>query len=385
MGSRNPYHVAPWWAAACGVQTYGVRRVVLVVVHTVAAGERLLPVAHAIEGEPGVQVVFSQPPGSTGNQVADFLTATEALITPWQRAAHELFDLVIAASPISISTLRGPLLLLPEVSTEGEIVDHIGRRCAPALNRLLRQRADRSDTVVVGLPHSAAVAALRAAAPDTGQHATVVGDPAYDLLLDTLANRRLHRDRLGIRSDERMGLVVSTRGPDSLLGRSPAVLRRIVAELPARGDRLVCHLHPDIWVRHGRRQVLAWAGPLVRDRMRFLRLGQCWHAPVAAADYVIGDHGAVTAYAAATGKPVYLANPVPTTTVNSLGEAVARYGTTLDPAVPLAAQFDWTARPCAPVARLVTSVPSRSVDLLRAECLRLLRITDSARQAVDNH
>ncbi|WP_236650243.1 MULTISPECIES: hypothetical protein [Kutzneria] len=357
---------------------------VLVVVHSVAAGERVLAAARAVEGLPGVQVVFTQSPGPADNRVADFLIGTDALTTPWERAALERFDLVIAASPTSVGTLRGALLLLPEVSTDGEIVDHNGRRCVPALNGLLRQRAVDPDTVVIGLPHDAAVAALQAASPGTRRHAVVIGDPAYDYLLDALAHRDAHRERLGVHRDQRLGIVLSTRGPDSLLGRSPALFGRIAADLPTSGDRLICHLHPDVWVRHGRRQVLAWAGPLVRARMRFLRLGQGWQVPIAAADYVVGDHGALTAYAAATGKPVYLANPVPSTAPDSLGEAVARYGRFLDPAVSLGAQFDWTARPSASVVRRVTSVPGRSADLLRTECLRLLRITDSARQTVDD-
>ena len=381
MGLRDTRYLTPWWAAACGVQTYAVRRVVLVVVHTVATGERMLGAVRAIEDEPGVQVVFTQPPGPSDNGVAELLAAAHVLTTPWERAAHERFDLVITASPTSVATLRGAMLLLPEVSPEGEIVDHNGRRCVPALKGVLRQRTDHSETVV-GLPHEAAVIALQA--PAAGRHAVVVGDPAYDRLLGALSHRYAHRQHLGVRHDQRLGVVLSTRGADSLLGRSPALLQRLTADPLMSDDLLFCHFHPDVWVRHGRRQVLAWAGPGVRDRMRFLPLGQRWQLLVAAADYVVGDHGLPTAYAAAVGKPVHLANPT-TTTPGSLGEAVARYGRSLDPAVPLAPQLDWTARPSVPVARRVTSVPGRFADLMRTECLRLLRITDSARHAVDNH
>lgn len=385
MGSRNPQILTPWWAASGGVQTYGIRRVVLVVVHSVAAGERVLAAARAVEGEPGVQVVFTQPPGPADNRVADFLAAVDALITPWEHAAHERFDLVIAASPISLGSLRGALLLLPEVSSAGEVVDHNGRRCVPALAGLLRQRGANSDSVVIGLPHDAAVVSLRTASPDAGQHAVVVGDPIYDNLVGALTHRDAHRERLGIRRDERLGFVASDRGPDSLLGRSPALLGRIATVLPARGDRLACHLHPDVWVRHGRRQVLAWTGAVVCANVRFLQPGQCWQAFLAAADYIVGDQGALTAYAAAIGKPVYLADPATATVMDSLGEAVARYGSVLDPALPLESQFTWTPRPSAPVARHLTSAAGMSVHLLRAECFRLLRITDLARQAAENH
>ncbi len=385
MTLRNPHHLAPLWAASSGTQTCQVRRVVLAVVHSVAAGERVLAAAQAVEDEAGVQVVFTQPPGPADNRVADFLAAADALTTPWDRAAHERFDLVIAASPTSVRSLRGALLLLPDVSAEGEIVDHNGRHFVPALNGLLRQRPHLAETVVVGLPHDSAVVALQAALPEAARHAVVLGDPVYDQLLAAHAQRDVHREQLGLRRNQRMCLIVSTRGPDSLLGRSPSLLERIATDLRSSDDRLLCHLHPDVWVQHGRRQVLAWAGPTARARVGFLRLGDGWSPLVAAADYVVGDHGALTAYAAAIGKPVYLANPMSSTAAGSLSEAVARYGTLLDPAVPLSAQLNRTHRPSATVACRVTSAPGRSAGLIRAHCRRLLRLTDSIRHVIDDY
>jgi hypothetical protein len=119
--------------------------------------------------------------------------------------------------------------------------------------------------------------------------------------------------------------------------------------------------------------------------MRFLPLGQAWQAAVAAADYVVGDHGVPTAYAAAMGKPVFLANPMPNATPNSLMEAVVRYGKVLNPAVRLERQLDWTARPSAPITQRITSVPGRSTDLLRTQFLRLLRTTSPVRSTAVDH
>ncbi|WP_018655938.1 hypothetical protein [Actinomadura flavalba] len=378
MGTTNSRRLAPWWTAACGVQTYPVRRVVLVVVHSVAAGERLIAAVRAVEGVAGVQVVFTRPPGPPDDRVAEFLAAADALTTPWDRAARERFDLVVAAGPAGVGPLPGALLLLPEVSPDGEVVDHHGRRCVRALGDLLRGREGRDDVVVVGLPHGGAVSRLERAAPDVGRCAVVVGDPVYDALLGAIVERDGHRERQGVRLGRRLGVVLSSRGSGSLLGRSPALLERIAAESAVSGDRWVCYVHPDVWVRHGRRQVLAWTGAEARERVRFLPLGQGWQGPVAAADFVIGDQGTATAYAAAAGRPVSLARPAPAAGRGSLAEAVGRYAAILDPAAPLRAQLDRAARPSAPVARRVTSVPGRSAGVLRMVCLCLLGITDSA-------
>ncbi|MEC3980455.1 hypothetical protein [Amycolatopsis sp. H20-H5] len=337
-----------------------------------AAGERASAAVRAIEGESGVQVVFTRPPSPVEDLVGDYFITIGALTTPWERAIRERFDLVITADPAGVGSVSGPLLVLPEVSVDGEIVGHDGRCCVAALMRLVRRRPGRAQPVLIGLPHLRAVARLQAAAPEVGRHAVVIGDPRYDELLDACTGPA------GIHRGQRLGLILSAQGPGSLLGRSPAVLRRLATDLPTPGIRLVCRLAPEVWARHGRRQVLAWAGQVARERMEFLAPEHSWHALAATADFVVGDHGHDTAYAAAAGKPVYMANPVPKTVTGSLGEAVAKYGTVLDPSVPLASQFRWTPRPSFPVARRITSAPGRSAFLLRRQCFRLMRITNPA-------
>ncbi|WP_284743896.1 hypothetical protein [Amycolatopsis sp. RTGN1] len=371
MGSPFPVEFTPWWTAGHGTPTCAVRRVVLVVVHSVASAERLHTAVRAIEEVPGLQVVFTRPPGPAEVPIGDFLATIGVLTTPWERAVRERFDLVIAAAPTGAGWPSGALLLLPEVSVDGEIVDQYGRCCVAALARLLDRRSSSTGPLLVGLPHLRAVARLRAAAPKLGRHATVVGDPGYDELLEAC--------RTGVRTvgGRKLGLVLSARGAESLLGRSPALLRRLVSELPAREVRLVCRLDAEVWARHGRRQLLAWAGRAVREQVEFLPPGHGWQDLAAEADFIVGDQGHDTARIAATGKPVYLANPVPDPVAGSLGEAVAGYGTTLDPAFPLAPQLRWKPRPTTRIARRLTSAPGQSTSLLRRHCFRLMRLTGS--------
>jgi hypothetical protein len=133
-----------------------------------------------------------------------------------------------------------------------------------------------------------------------------------------------------------------------------------------------------VWARHGRRQLQAWAGEAVRERVEFLPPGNDWRCLAAQADFVVGDHGHDTACTAAAGKPVYLACPNEQPPANSLAEAISEYGKVLNPGLPLASQFRRTTRPSLPVARQLTSGPGQSGFLLRAQCLRLMRFSGQA-------
>ncbi|GAB2767482.1 hypothetical protein [Amycolatopsis magusensis] len=372
MGYSESADFTPWWTAGYGARTYPVRRVILAVVHSVAAGERVSAAVQAIESEPGFQVVFTQPPGPAEDLVRAYLGTIGALTTPWERVIRERFDLAVTADPAGAAMLNGPLLVLPEVSAEGAIVDHNGRCCVAAIVRLLRQRQAHPEPVLVGLPQLRALAWLRAEGPQLARHSVVVGDPGYDGLIR--ACRRQPRNRGG----RQLGLVLSDRGPGSLFARTPALLRSLATALPARGTRLVCRLHPDVWARHGRRQLEAWAGEVVQERVEFLRPGNEWHVLAAQADFVVGDYGHDTACAAAAGKPVYLALPNEKTPTNSLAKAISEYGKVLNPGLPLASQVRRTTRPSLPVVQQLTSGPGQSAFLLRTQCLRLMRFSGQA-------
>ncbi|WP_370943890.1 hypothetical protein AB5J62_32910 [Amycolatopsis sp. cg5] len=372
MGYSESAGFAPWWTAGYGARTCPVRRVILAVVHSEAAGERVSAAVQVLEREPGFQVVFTQPPGPAEDMVRSYIATIGALTTPWERAVRTRFDLVVTADPAGVGLLQGPLLVLPEVSAEGAIVDHNGRCCVAAIVQLLRRRQAHPEPLLIGLPQVQALTRLGANAPMLARHSVVVGDPGYDELL------RACRRQPRIHGSQRLGLVLSDRGPGSLLARTPALLRHLATALPAQETRLVCRLHPDVWAQHGRRQLEAWVGEVVQERMEFLRPGHEWQILAAQADFVVGDHGHDTACAAAVGKPVYLARPNEKTPENSLAEAISEYGMVLDPALSLASQLRQRTRPSLPIVRQLTSVPGQSAFRLRTHCLRLMRFSGQA-------
>lgn len=340
-------------------------RVVLVVVHSVATGQRLIDALPAVEECLGVQVVFTRPPGPQGDGVGEFLRSMVVLETPWRQAVRERFDLVVSASPTGIDALDAPVLLLPGGTADGRPVDHHGRSGVAALRRLLRRKR---APLLVGLPHVDDVEVVRKMFPDIGRHVTVVGDPSFDRLLRTVDRREVLRAEIGVRPHARVGLVLSSRGPDSLFGRSPDLLVRIGHTLRNQADRVFCQLHPDVWTGHGRRQVLAWSADARRAGVVFIPPWRDWRDPVVAADYIVGDHGVVTSYAAALGKPVFLAHCIVPGPVNpGLHEVPV-----LDRSRDLRSQIaDGTSAGLQ--YRRITSAPRRSSTLLRTIFCELLR------------
>jgi hypothetical protein len=66
-------------------------------------------------------------------------------------------------------------------------------------------------------------------------------------------------------------------------------------------------LHPHVWHGHSPHQIRSWLADCVRAGLILIPPLEGWRAALIAADIVVGDHGAVTCYAAALDKPVALA------------------------------------------------------------------------------
>ncbi|HET6703969.1 MAG TPA: hypothetical protein VFH84_03300, partial [Amycolatopsis sp.] len=105
-----------------------------------------------------------------------------------------------------------------------------------------------------------------------------------------------------------------------------------------------------------------------------------------AADVVIGDHGAVTGYAAALGKPVLLASfPEDDVVTESAIGALGRTGRRLDQHRPLPSQLrEAMTAPVdhGEVRRLATSAPGASAANLRSAFYDLLRLPEPATAAI---
>jgi hypothetical protein len=234
---------------------------------------------------------------------------------------------------------------------------------------------------VVVLSHPEQLDRLRCAVPEAASSAAVVGDVCLDRMLASQPLRAVYRRALGA-DDRQLVVVSSTWGPASLFGTDPQWVARLAAGIPVDDFRVVLVLHPNIWAWHSPWQVRQWVRGCERVGVRVLPPEEGWRAALVAADLVIGDHGSVTFYGAALGRPVLLAcAPVdqvdPRSAIGGFLRAAPRWREGTDPVAQLreamdgydpAALREWT--------DLATSVPGGAAGALRTRLYALLRLTE---------
>jgi len=387
--SVNEWLRVPVGPAGVAGRTIVTERTVLVVVHTVVTGQRLLDVVQLLEHDRRVQVVFTQGPDLLGNGVEAFLAGHGCLVMPWTQAVHTEFDLVLAASYDGVHELHGPLLVLPHGAGYGKRVpEHHGgsadtSRGVFGLDTGSLVRGGRVVPSVLVLSHVDQLVPLREQCPEAESVALVAGDPCFDRLLVSIEHRQMYRDAFGVSEGQRLVVIASTWGSRSLVARCQDALLWLTNEVRDCGDRAAMLLHPDVWYGHGIRQVRAWLSGRARDGMRLLEPDEDWRAVLAAADVVVGDHGSATGYAAAAGIPVLLAQfPEQDVAPGSVPAAVADIAPRFVAGQPLREAIAQAERAVHDGGRHVldklTEIPGSSASVLRSAMYELLRMAPPA-------
>ncbi|NUK63153.1 hypothetical protein HRW11_03305 [Streptomyces lunaelactis] len=224
------------------------------------------------------------------------------------------------------------------------------------------------------LSHPEQLNRLRAACPEAAPTAVLAGDPCFDRMLAARPYRERFRRALGVRHGQQLVVLNSTWNPESLFGDGgddvlPSLLPRLSAELPADEYRLAAILHPNIWHGHGPGQVRAWLDRARRGGLALIDPLEGWRQALIAADAVIGDHGAVTYYAAALGTPVLL-GAAPLSGLDPLSPAAdfVRRAPRLDPCAPVLPQLVSLRAEHSPVPgpqEFTSSLPGESAVRLR--------------------
>ncbi|WP_153029552.1 hypothetical protein [Amycolatopsis sp. YIM 10] len=305
------------------------------IVHNVTTLTRLLEVLPVFDSDRRVQLVASWS-GSDPFQdgLTEMMRSLRIVTIPWDQAKQTRFDLAISASHHGgLTDITAPLVILshglgynkyspgnrkPET---GNRKPETGNRKPETGNRKPETGNRKPETFglspqwvlydgepvarALALAHEAEVQRLAAVAPAAVPTAVVVGDPCFDRIIAGLEHR--HRYRSLLRSDGRtVVMVASTWGSTSLLGTAPDLLRRLLTELPADSYQVLAALHPNIWHGHGPWQIRSWLADCVRSGLVLLPEIDGWRTGLIAADVVLGDHGSVTGYSAAAGRPVIL-------------------------------------------------------------------------------
>lgn len=369
-------------------QTFPTERTVLVVTHSATPGIRLADVWPLLGDDRRIQLVFSRPPGALMAAGTDrFLERQGGVVVPWRQAVSIRFDLAIAASYGRLEQLHAPVLLLSHgtgFSKRTVRYDGLGPEAPLEVAGMERGGLVSHGRLVpsgIVVPTARDLGALVRAVPEASASAFVGGDPCYDRLAASLHRRAFYRRALGAGS-RKLVAVSSTWGAGSLLETHPDALVDIARQLPRDEYRLAAIVHPNAWSWHGPLQVRAWCAEAVRRGMVLVDPEEGWRAVLAAADCLIGDHGSVTAYAAAIGVPVLFgafppAHIVPGSPVDQLGAVAPPLGP--DPLAGQVTDVMNTWRSGAVASRIrgaVTGVAGQSAGIIRRAMYRLMRLPE---------
>lgn len=361
-------------------------RTVLVVVHTVTCGQRLLDVVRLIGSDLRVQVIFTIAPDVFGEGVSDFLQSVGGIVVPWLQATQLEFDLALAASYGSIHELHAPLIVLPHGAGYSKLTpSRPGHHLVAArgVYGLDAQRLVHDGSVVpaaIALPHNADLARLAATCPQAIPVASVAGDPCYDRLVASAAQRLAYRRSLGVHDGRKLVVVTSTWGPRSLFGQAEQLLPQLLTTLPANVFRVVALLHPNIWYGHGIWQIRAWLADCLNQGLGLIPPEADWRGALIAADWIIADHGSLGVYGAVANVPLILAGfPARDVDPVSPSAALAEVAPRLHPGRPLLRQLSRASAEYCPshydqVTARITSQPGRFDGNMRRLMYRMLRL-----------
>ncbi|WP_414945456.1 hypothetical protein [Amycolatopsis sp. cmx-11-32] len=384
--SREMWIRGPVGAGAEARVTRAGCRTALVVVPTMTAGTRLLDIVPLLESDHRVQVVFTVPhttdhwPG-----VEEFVREQHGLLLPWEQAVQHTFDLVLAASHRHLEQLRGPILLIGHGA--GTMKSHRYSRKAerpslPAtgLDRELLTYRGRILPAVLALATEDERAALGSLCAEALPAAVVAGDICLDRMASGTEFREHYRRELGLSPRRRLVTISSTWSSDSIFGRVPSLCRAVLDALPPARYAVSVVLHPNVWTVHGRRQVTAWLSDCVEAGLLLIPPDRGWQATMIASDWVIGDHGSTTAYAAAIGRPVTLATePGGGLREGSIADLVREHAPPLDGGSLPEQEAEAVRRRdrlSSVVARAISSRPGEAAAILRSAMYRLLGIPE---------
>ncbi|MCI3270979.1 hypothetical protein [Streptomyces sp. 7R015] len=370
--------------------TRGRSRKVLLVVHNVTAATRLLDVLPLFHDDFRVQLLATCPGSSAFRAgVAELLADTGIPVLPWEQAIATPVTLALSASfGGQLRSLSGQLTVLSHgVGYTKKLATPDTRHPTPGGGQKAAEPvfglssewllgADGrpvADTLV--LSHPEQYERLRAACPEAASTAVLAGDPCWDRLLAARPYRERYRRALDVGRGRRLIVLTSTWNPESLFGDGggddllPSLLPRLTSEFPADEYRLAAVLHPNVWHGHGPGQIRAWLDRARRAGLALIDPLKGWRQALLASDAVIGDHGSVTYYAAALGRPVLLgAAPLEGLDPQAPVYDFVRGAPRLDPSLPLRAQveslLEHHQRP-PEHAEFISSLPGESAARLR--------------------
>lgn len=365
---------------------------VLIVIHSLTAATRLVDIL-PIFNDRRVQLFCTQTSDAMfSSGVRAFMEAQGFLCLTWEQAISLESDIVVTASlGDNLHELKSAILRLPH----GNGYNKWWIR-EPGVFGLSAETLMHKGSLVpaaIGLSHSEQFDRLSEGCPEALPCAFVAGDPCYDRLLASVPRRLHYRHAFRLRPGQRLLTVSSTWQEGSLFGLDPLLVSRLLADLPYDEFRVALVLHPNIWACHSRLQIESWLFDALRAGLILIPPQEGWRAAVVASDWVLSDHGSVSIYAAAVGRPVLLEKNGRSTIDprSGLGRLIDA-APALDPLAPIRPQLARAERlrehTHAVAAAWVSSAPKRSLHLIREQVYRMIGVlppeTEPALLAVES-
>ncbi|MEV7214346.1 hypothetical protein AB0O31_14780 [Kitasatospora cineracea] len=323
-------------------RTFDSERTVAVAARTVTSLVRVLEVLPDLLGDdPRLAVVFAHDPTSAfGEGVPELLRSLRCRTLPWAQLPEAKPDLMVSASEnIGVPPGDYPVLVLPHgVGFQKLVPDSASS--GTRLSGLVSEGLLAARRAWLAVSHPDQERQLATAHPATVGRTALVGDPCLDRLHAGLRWRDRYRSSLGVESGQRLVFMTSTWGPGSLIGRHPDLPARLLAELPTDEYRLALVLHPNVWSGHGAWQIRVAQRSALAAGALLIDPTAGWQQALTAADVVVGDHGSVTLYGAALGRPVVLAAFGEEAVPGTAGHALHHSVPLLDRSAPLRPQVD---------------------------------------------
>lgn len=347
---------------------------VLAAVPSVAAAHRLVDVVECLAGDGAVTVTWTVIPGALEAGVRETLgrhSLSSRRVAEWDVVRATQFDLVLSVGAqhlMQLSDLRGPIFIVPD----GPGYDGVSTLVNAGATGLRSEAFVYDGNVVpyrIGVTHSNQAAQLAAACPHVRDRLVVMGDPTVERLLTSRAVSRQFRRVLGVTDSEILVVVCSTWDGDSLVAdRLGQIEDLAVRFLPCGRVALVLHprissMQPDFVMHH--------LVPAMRNGLIVIEPHWSWCAALAAADVIVGDHGALTAYGSVLDVPMVVSAVRPdmvgaASPVLRLGEVAPRLNRDEDLAGQvLRAHEEHVPGQYADVAAMVAAQPGRPSDLVR--------------------
>ncbi|GAA3059020.1 hypothetical protein [Actinokineospora globicatena] len=357
---------------------------VCVVIRTRTDLSRMLDVLRALDGDPRLDFYWTINEGSRfAGGARERLARLDVQFVEWGQARSMVFDLIIAAhSDGALGELVGPVVTMAHgTGYNRRVLWRTEDADSPAgLSAKELTRGERVVAAAIGLSCESQVDQLSMANPHAVPRAFQMGDPTWDRMVANVDMRESFRRELGIGAHHRLIGISSTWGPDSTLGVDHLVVNRVVAALPHDEYRVVLILHPNVWTHHTGFGVRGLFGDAIEAGLVIVLPTTDWPAPLIAVDAFIGDHGSVSVYAAALGRPFLFAGRgddelVKGSTTLDFVRAAGR----LDAAADLRAQIvdamrRYARSGVAEVARRAMGSQGRSLRLLQAKFYELMAL-----------